>query len=218
MEKQFEDNIEEYIINLKKIRDDEFKKYNYQVDEYVFKKKLTKQRKIEQIEHQKKIRKQVLINRNNSAKREIEEYETVGDNIKDILTDELFYIKADSSPVLSETSEASDGVVLKTKRIRKKIEDLSKDNLMNMFDKYMLKRKIKLNKEDVAIILSMKSDESIEWKKYISLTMDGTDITKVSFLKKNGMGDDIIDFTEEEKLTTEQRKIQDKRKKMLNKF
>ncbi len=213
MDKQIEERIDEYVNNLKKIRDEEFKKYNYNYEEYIFKKKLTKQRRIEQIEHQKKIRKQVLINRNKAARKEVEEYVTIDENnTKDILTDNLFFVKAESEVVKVEGEE------VKPKRIKKKFEEVPKEDILKMMDKYILKRRIKLNKEDMDIIIKMKEDESVEWKKYISLTTDGTDITKISFLKKNGMGDDIIDFTEEEKLTTEERKVQSNRKKLLNKF
>ena len=165
------------------------------------------EKRIDTIEHQKKMRKQALMNLNKSAKKDIEQYETINENEKDILTDALFYVKA---PEEEKTEDK--------KRVKKKFEDITREELSNLLERYFLKKKIKLNKEDMGIWTTMKSDEEVEWRKYLSITQDGTEITKISFFKKNVFGDDIIDFTEEEKLTPAERKIQEKRKKMLSKF
>ncbi len=207
MEELNEKRINEYIQDIKEIREDEFAKYNFTYKEYVKKEKLQVERRMDAIEHQKKMRKQALINKNNSARKDITEYETISEDTKDILTDELFYVKVDET----ENKEEK-------KKIRKKFEDITRDELIILLNKYFVKRKLKLNKEDNGIWTTMIGDEEVEWKKYLTITQDGSEITKISFFKKNIYGDDIIDFTEEEKLTTEERKIQEKRKKMLSKF
>lgn len=210
MENQIESKIDEYVDYVKRLRDEEFKIHNFEYTEYKKKEKVYTEKRIETMEHQKKMRKQALINLNKSAKKDIEQYETIQENAKDILTDELFFIKAEGE----EKSENKE----EKKKIRKKFEDITRDELLILLDRFFTKKKLKLSKEDMGIWTTMKEDEEVEWRKYLSITQDGSEITKISFFKKNVFGDDIIDFTEEEKLTTEERKVQEKRKKMLSKF
>ncbi len=206
-EEEYNLKINEYIDNIKKIRDEEFEKHKYTYTEYVKKEKIHKEKRIETMEHQKKMRKQALINKNKSANKDIQEYETINENEKDLLTDELFYVKA----LVEEKTDEK-------KKIKKKFEDITREELLILLERYYLKKKIKLNKEDLSIWTTMKNDEEVEWRKYLSITQDGSEINKISFFKKNVFGDDIVDFTEEEKMTAAERKVQEKRRKILSKF
>ncbi len=215
MEEHIDIKINEYINNLKKMRDEEFEKQKFTYTEYVKKEKVYKEKRIDTMEHQKKMRKQALINKNKSANKDIQEYETINENEKDLLTDELFFIKAPEQKI---NNEDQNNETEQKKRIKKKFEDITREELLVLLERYYLKKKIKLNKEDLSIWTTMKNDEEVEWRKYLSITQDGTEITKISFFKKNVFGDDIIDFTEEEKLTAAERKVQEKRRKILSKF
>ncbi len=62
-EEEYNLKINEYIDNIKKIRDEEFEKHKYTYTEYVKKEKIHKEKRIETMEHQKKMRKQALINK-----------------------------------------------------------------------------------------------------------------------------------------------------------
>lgn len=194
--------IELILDNMKRVREDEFSRNGYEADEYKKKEKVMVEKKIDVIDYMKKMRKQVMMNRNKSANKDFKEVQTVYDEEIDIFSDELFKTK-------EETKEV----------IIKKVEEMTVDEIKKKIEYYMEKRNIQLDENEKNKLNKLIENEKMEWKKVITISKETGEIQTFKILKKNEMGDYLIDHKEDEKkLTKEEIQTRERRKRLLNKF
>ncbi len=194
--------IELMIDSMKKIREEEFERNGYEADEYKKKEKVHVEKKIDVIDYMKRMRKQIMMNRNKSANKDFKEVQTVYDEELDIFGDDLFKTK-------DETKEI----------IIKKVDEMNKKEIGEKIRIYIEKRNIKLDESQMSKLEKLLEDDKMEWKKVMSISKETGEISVLKILKKNEMGDYFIENKEEEKkMTKEEIKSLEKRKKLLNKF
>ncbi len=188
--------------NMKRVREEEFERNGYEADEYKKREKVHVEKKIDVIDYMKRMRKQIMMNRNKSANKDFKEVQTVYDEEVDIFSDDLFKTK-------EETKEI----------IIKKVDEMDKNEIEKKIQYYMDKRNIKLDEIQKSKLDKLLEDEKMEWKKVMSISKETGEISVFKILKKNEMGDYSIENKEEEKkMTREEVKSLEKRKKLLNKF
>ncbi len=188
--------------NMKRVREEEFERNGYEADEYKKREKVHVEKKIDVIDYMKRMRKQIMMNRNKSANKDFKEVQTVYDEEVDIFSDDLFKTK-------EETKEI----------IIKKVDEMDKNEIEKKIQYYMDKRNIKLDEIQKSKLDKLLEDEKMEWKKVMSISKETGEISVLKILKKNEMGDYSIENKEEEKkMTREEVKSLEKRKKLLNKF
>ncbi len=194
--------IELMIDSMKKIREEEFERNGYEADEYKKKEKVHVEKKIDVIDYMKRMRKQIMMNRNKSSNKDFKEVQTVYDEELDIFGDDLFKTK-------DETKEI----------IIKKVDEMNKKEIGEKIRIYIEKRNIKLDESQMSKLEKLLEDDKMEWKKVMSISKETGEISVLKILKKNEMGDYFIENKEEEKkMTKEEIKSLEKRKKLLNKF
>ncbi len=194
--------IELMIDSMKKVREEEFERNGYEADEYKKKEKVHVEKKIDVIDYMKRMRKQIMMNRNKSANKDFKEVQTVYDEELDIFGDDLFKTK-------DETKEI----------IIKKVDEMNKKEIGEKIRIYIEKRNIKLDESQMSKLEKLLEDDKMEWKKVMSISKETGEISVLKILKKNEMGDYFIENKEEEKkMTKEEIKSLEKRKKLLNKF
>ncbi len=205
-----DNNYIEGIVNrIKKIHESEFEIFGYEPEEYKMKEVVHKERKLDMIDFQKRMRKQYLVDKN-KALREYDQRQTVFEDVDiDIFADETFNVV--------QEEEKKD-----KKRVKKKFSEIEREELIKMIELYMRRKRINLTKNYITIWENMKNDVengmNINWESFVTMTMDGSEVVNVKFFKKDIMGDDIISLEEEEVLTKEDKTNLIKRKMMLNKF
>ncbi len=194
--------IELMIDSMKKVREEEFERNGYEADEYKKKEKVHVEKKIDVIDYMKRMRKQIMMNRNKSSNKDFKEVQTVYDEELDIFGDDLFKTK-------DETKEI----------IIKKVDEMNKKEIGEKICIYIEKRNIKLDESQMSKLEKLLEDDKMEWKKVMSISKETGEISVLKILKKNEMGDYFIENKEEEKkMTKEEIKSLEKRKKLLNKF
>ncbi len=194
--------IELMIDSMKKVREEEFERNGYEADEYKKKEKVHVEKKIDVIDYMKRMRKQIMMNRNKSSNKDFKEVQTVYDEELDIFGDDLFKTK-------DETKEI----------IIKKVDEMNKKEIGEKIRIYIEKRNIKLDESQMSKLEKLLEDDKMEWKKVMSISKETGEISVLKILKKNEMGDYFIENKEEEKkMTKEEIKSLEKRKKLLNKF
>ncbi len=205
-----DNNYIEGIVNrIKKIHESEFEIFGYEPEEYKMKEVVHKERKLDMIDFQKRMRKQYLVDKN-KALREYDQRQTVFEDVDiDIFADETFNVV--------QEEEKKD-----KKRVKKKFSEIEREELIKMIELYMRRKRINLTKNYITIWENMKNDVengmNINWESFVTMTMDGSEVVNVKFFKKDIMGDDIISLEEEEVVTKEDKTNLIKRKMMLNKF
>ncbi len=194
--------IELMIDQMKKVREEEFERVGYEADEYKKKEKVMVEKKIDVIDYMKRMRKQIMMNRNKSANKDFKEVQTVYDEELDIFSDELFRTK-------EETKEV----------IIKKVEEMTKEEIEKKIENYMEKRNIKIEEKEREKLKKMLEKEEMVWKKVITISKETGEIQTIKILKKNEMGDYLVENMEDEKkLTKEEIQTRERRKRLLNKF
>lgn len=190
------------IDQMKRVREEEFERNGYEVDEYKKREKVMVEKKIDVIDYMKRMRKQVIMNRNKSANKDFKEVQTVYEEEIDIFSDELFRTK-------EETKEI----------IIKKVEEMTKEEIEKKIQYYLEKRNIKLEEVERVKMKKLLEDEKMEWKKVMTISKETGEIMTLKILKKNEMGDYLVDNKEDDKkLTKEEIQTRERRKKLLNKF
>jgi hypothetical protein len=205
-EKELENLWEKTLERLEQIRNEEFEIHGYVPLEFVKKEKVHKEMKMEMIEHQKTMRKQVLMNRNRSAKNEHYESQTVFDEEKDILNDDLF-VKVEV-----------ENQMVKAKKEKIKLEDISKEELNAKIRNYIERKKYVWNQEYEKKWMKIWEREDIDWKKQITFSSENGEIVKIKCIQKTEYGEMKIEIEEEKSITKEERTAQEKRKKILKRF
>jgi hypothetical protein len=194
--------IELRIDEMKRVREEEFERNGYEAEEYKKREKVHIEKKIDVIDYMKRMRKQIMMNRNKSSNKDFKEVQTVYDEEIDILSDDLFKTK-------EETKEI----------IIKKVEEMERKEIEEKIQNYFEKRNIKLEGVEKGKLDKLLEDEKMEWKKVISLSKETGEISVFKILKKNEMGDYFINNKDDEKkLSKEEIKSLEKRKRLLNKF
>jgi len=152
------------------------------------------------------MRKQVLMNRNRSAKNEHYESQTVFDEEKDILNDDIF-VQVDV-----------ENQVVKGKKEKIKLEDFSKEELNAKIRNYIERKKYVWNQEYERKWMKIWEREDIDWKKQITFSSENGEIVKIKCIQKTEYGEMKIEIEEEKSITKEERTAQEKRKKILKRF
>lgn len=201
---------DDFLHKLERIRKEEFEIHQYDPDPFEKKEVIHRELKMEMRDHQKNMRKQVMINRNRSARTEFVEVETVreGEEIN-ILEDDIF-----EKVNVEEKSE----MVKKEKPKKKNIESMTQEEIEEKIKQYCAKKNIKINGENEKKLREIINNEQISWKKQITILNEFGDIGKIQFIKKNDYGDVTVHWEEEKILTKEERDTQERRRKMLKKF
>lgn len=189
------------------IREEEFQIRGFEYEPFEKKEKEFRELRGEMIEHQKKMRKQVMINRNRSAKKEFIEHETVGNEI-DIFSEDIF-----------KRVELNENGKIKTKDM--KIEEMKKEEIEDRIRVYMNMKNIRLNPMNEEKFREIMNKEDMDWKKWIQINKESGLIIKVKFIKKDTYGEVKVSMEEEEEKkveTKEERKTNINRGILMKKF
>jgi hypothetical protein len=204
-EKDLENQWEKTLERLQEIRNEEFDIHGYIHQEFVKKEKEHKELKIEMMKHQKMMRKQILLNRNRSAKNEHYETQTVFEDEKDILHDDIFI------PVEGTN-------VVKTKKEKIKVENLSRDELNRKIRNYLERKKYVWDQECERKWMKIWEQEGIDWNKQILFSNETGDILRMKCINKTEYGEMKIEIENEKTITKQERNVQENRKKILKRF
>ncbi len=207
-----ENFLNQLLERMENIREEEFRLVDFQYEEFQKKEVVHKELKIEMREHQKKMRQQDKINKGRSARNDFIEVETVYNGCDELIfSDELY------KPVVVRDEQ---GVIVSVdtyKKENKKIEDFTKEELIEKIGIYMKKKNIQLNQiEENRLQKILQENEN--WPKHIILSKETGDIYKIGFLRKGDYGVIHIGIEEEVELTREEKNVIAKRKNMLKKF
>ncbi len=203
-ERELENQWEKTLERLQEIRNEEFEINGYVHQKFIKKEKEHKELKIEMMKHQKMMRKQVLLNRNRSAKNDHYESQTVFENEPDILNDDIFI------PV-------EGNIEVKTKKEKIKVEDLSKDELNQKIRNYIERKKYVWDQDCERKWMKLWEQEGIDWNKQITFSTEG-DIIRIKCIHKTEYGELKIEIENEKTITKEERNVQENRRKILKRF
>ncbi len=207
-----ENFLNQLLERMEDIREEEFRRVGFEYDEFQKKEVVHKELRMEMREHQKKMRQQDKINKGRSARNDFVEVETVFDGCDNLIFSDEFY-----KPVVVRDEEGNVISVETVKKENKKVEDYTKEELVEKMGIYMKKKGIQLNQIEENRFNKI-LEENEDWPKHIILSKETGEIMKIGFLKKGEYGVIHIGIEEEIELTKEEKTVIAKRKNMLKKF
>jgi hypothetical protein len=168
----------EFIENINKLRDSEFKKYNFTYEEKVSEKKVLNENSLEFIKYKNTLYKKALLEKYKPGNAKKKEYETVHQDI-DILEDDIF------NNNINENKEDE---------VKLNIDIMTKDEKLLLINDFIQRKNIILSQEENNKINLILDDESFVLKKYISISKIYQHVIKISFIKKYEDGTYYIDI------------------------
>jgi hypothetical protein len=175
------DFLDNLVSKINQIRETEFNNFNFKYKEAVIEKKMVNENSKEYSNYKNNLKKKSLIEKNkpkNFGKKDVEDPSNM--NI-DILEDDIFNSSTDNN---------------KEDEIKLDLNSLDKDKKLDIINEFLQRKCIALEEKELSKINDIINDESINFKKYFTISKMYQQITKISFIKKLENGSYIIDISE----------------------
>lgn len=172
--------INNFIENINKIKEEEFKKNNFQFEEKEIEKKILNENSMEYKKFQVDIKKKASMEKMKPGNISKKEYESTNPSIN-ILEDDIF---------LNDNSDESD------KDNKLDISSLDRENKLYLINDYLQRKNIILDAECLTKIENIIDNPDIHLKKYFNISKTYQQITRISFIKKLENGSYIINLAE----------------------
>jgi hypothetical protein len=172
--------INNFIENINKIKEEEFKKNNFQFEEKEIEKKILNENSMEYKKFQTDIKKKASMEKLKPGNISKKEYESTNPSIN-ILEDDIF---------LNDNSDESD------KDNKLDISSLDRENKLYLINDYLQRKNIILDAECLTKIENIIDNPDIHLKKYFNISKTYQQITRISFIKKLENGSYIINLAE----------------------
>lgn len=173
--------IQNFMENIHTIRDQQFKKYDFNYEDVIIEKKNINENSIEFKNFKNIIKKKALLEKYKPGNIGKKEYENIHSNI-DILEDDIFK---------KENGENND-----LNEIKINIETLDREKKIEMIHDFLQRKNILLDENNLKKIEEIIDDTNFILKKYINISKLYQQITKIGFIKKLENGSYIIDLSE----------------------
>ena len=173
--------IDNYILNLNKIQEIEFNKYNFTYTEPETTKKTINDNLMDFRNFKTSLIKRSIKDKSKPSFANKKEYEVDTNNIN-ILEDDIFQLNEE----IQESSKLD-------------ISNITVDDKKKLIDEFISRKSITLNEEQINSIYKLLNDTEFNFKKYITISKVQHQITKISFIKKAEDGSYLLDFKEKQK-------------------
>jgi hypothetical protein len=175
------DFLDNLVSKINQIRETEFNNSNFKYEEAIIEKKMVNENSKEYSNYKNNLKKKSLIEKNkpkNFGKKDTEDPSNM--NI-DILEDDIFNSSNDNN---------------KEDEIKLDLNSLNRDKKLDIINEFLQRKCIALEEKELNKINDIINDESINFKKYFTISKMYQQITKISFIKKLENGSYIIDMNE----------------------
>jgi len=169
----------DFINKINTIREDEFKKFNFQYEDIILEKKVLNENTMEFKSYKNKTIKKALMEKLKPGNIGKKEYSTT-DNTIDILEDDIF----------NNTSENTDDDV----KLDLDLLDIPKKTFM--INDFLQRKNIILDEDNMKKVDDIINNPEINLKKYLNISKIYQQITKISFIKKLENCSYIIDLND----------------------